>query len=252
MFILVINQLDAQNFCFILSSLYSSTCFEHHVLIIRRSKLYYTASGIITPVGGRPVHRTATYRCDDVLCSVSVALLCSVLPSPLLWSILFCSTLFFSFCSAELCCSFFSALLCSTSFALFYSALLCSFLLCSTLFPFFCSTLPFSVLLPLLCSTLFCSTLLCSVYSPHRQSRTINATFYLSIDYAARPRLRVQFHRLLSQTRSSSDFQSPVFHSLWVEEFKVSLISLCYVTDRNTMQLIISMTHTVQATIKYN
>ena len=27
------------------------------VLIIRRSKLYYTVSGIITPVGGRPVHR---------------------------------------------------------------------------------------------------------------------------------------------------------------------------------------------------
>jgi len=26
------------------------------VLIIRRSKLYYTASGIITPVGGHPVH----------------------------------------------------------------------------------------------------------------------------------------------------------------------------------------------------
>ena len=43
------------------------------VLIIRRSKLYYTACGIITPVGGRPVrrlrevfsqpvHRMATYR----------------------------------------------------------------------------------------------------------------------------------------------------------------------------------------------
>jgi len=27
------------------------------VLIIRRSKLYYTTSGIVTPVGGRPVHR---------------------------------------------------------------------------------------------------------------------------------------------------------------------------------------------------
>ena len=27
------------------------------MLIIRRSKLYYTASGIFTPVGGRPVHR---------------------------------------------------------------------------------------------------------------------------------------------------------------------------------------------------
>jgi len=27
------------------------------VFIIRRSKLYYTASGNVTPVGGRPVHR---------------------------------------------------------------------------------------------------------------------------------------------------------------------------------------------------
>jgi len=27
------------------------------VLIIRKSKLYYTASGIVTPVGSRPVHR---------------------------------------------------------------------------------------------------------------------------------------------------------------------------------------------------
>ena len=33
------------------------TCFEQYVLIIRRWELYYTASGIITPVGGRPVHR---------------------------------------------------------------------------------------------------------------------------------------------------------------------------------------------------
>ena len=37
--------------------------FRAHVLIIRRSKLHYTASGIITPVGGRP----ATYRCDDTV-----------------------------------------------------------------------------------------------------------------------------------------------------------------------------------------
>ena len=49
-FILVINQLDAQN-CFTISLFHASTCFEHHVLIVRRSKLYYTASGIITPVG---------------------------------------------------------------------------------------------------------------------------------------------------------------------------------------------------------
>ena len=34
--------------------------FRPHVLIISRSKFYYTAFGIITPVGGRPVHGTAT------------------------------------------------------------------------------------------------------------------------------------------------------------------------------------------------
>ena len=47
-FMLAIKQLDAQNFCFTISLFHASTCFEHHVLIIRRSKLYYTASGIIT------------------------------------------------------------------------------------------------------------------------------------------------------------------------------------------------------------
>jgi len=31
--------------------------FRAHVLIIRRSKLHYTTSGIITPLGGRPVRR---------------------------------------------------------------------------------------------------------------------------------------------------------------------------------------------------
>jgi len=53
------------------------------VLIIRRSKLYYTASGIVAPAGSRPVHRlrearvlsqlvhrTATYRCDDSRCCI--------------------------------------------------------------------------------------------------------------------------------------------------------------------------------------
>jgi len=33
--------------CFTMSSFQASTCFEHNVLIVRRSKLYYTASGII-------------------------------------------------------------------------------------------------------------------------------------------------------------------------------------------------------------
>ena len=48
-----------------MSLFHASTCFEHHVLIVRRPKLNYTVSGIITPIGGRPVHGTATYRCDD-------------------------------------------------------------------------------------------------------------------------------------------------------------------------------------------
>jgi len=49
--------------------------FRAHVLIIRRSKLHYTPSGIITPTGCRlvhmlredsqPVDETATYRFDD-------------------------------------------------------------------------------------------------------------------------------------------------------------------------------------------
>ena len=55
--LLVIDQLNAQILDLIISLLYSSTCFEHYVLITRWSKLYYTASGIITPVGGRPVRR---------------------------------------------------------------------------------------------------------------------------------------------------------------------------------------------------
>jgi len=47
-FISVFNQIGAQNFCFTIGLFHASTCFEHHVLIIRRSKLHYTASGIIT------------------------------------------------------------------------------------------------------------------------------------------------------------------------------------------------------------
>ena len=39
-----------------MSLFHASTCFEHYVLIIRKSELYYTAPGIITPVGGRPVY----------------------------------------------------------------------------------------------------------------------------------------------------------------------------------------------------
>ena len=49
-FIFVLTNL-MHKICFTISLFHASTCFEHHVLIVRRSKLYYTASGIITPVG---------------------------------------------------------------------------------------------------------------------------------------------------------------------------------------------------------
>jgi len=47
----IFNQLDAQNFCFTISFISCLYMFRAHVLIIRRSKLHYTASGIITLIG---------------------------------------------------------------------------------------------------------------------------------------------------------------------------------------------------------
>ena len=40
--------------------------FRAQALIVRRPKLYYTFSGSITPIGGRPVQGTTTYKCDDI------------------------------------------------------------------------------------------------------------------------------------------------------------------------------------------
>ena len=50
-----VNQLDALNF--IINLFQASTCFEHMYSSSGGQKLYYTVSGIITPIGGRPVHR---------------------------------------------------------------------------------------------------------------------------------------------------------------------------------------------------
>jgi len=63
-FISVFNQLDSQNLfhnkIYFMPLHVLSTCAHH-----QRSKLHYTASGIITPIGGRLVHETTTYRRDD-------------------------------------------------------------------------------------------------------------------------------------------------------------------------------------------
>jgi len=54
--------------CFTISFISCLYMFRAHVLIIRRSKLHHTVSGIITPIGGpsrAQVERRATYRCDN-------------------------------------------------------------------------------------------------------------------------------------------------------------------------------------------
>ena len=70
--------------CFIISLLYVSTCFEHYVLIIRTSKLYHTASGIITTVGGRPVHRLRKSSLNLFVCIMTT----------LIWKSLAAATIF--------------------------------------------------------------------------------------------------------------------------------------------------------------
>ena len=45
------------------------------VLIIRWSKLYYTTSAIVTPVGGRSVHRTTTYTASGIITPIGVMIL---------------------------------------------------------------------------------------------------------------------------------------------------------------------------------
>ena len=44
----------------------SSTCaYRQEAKIVLYSLWYHHTYGIITPIGGRPVHGTPTYRCDD-------------------------------------------------------------------------------------------------------------------------------------------------------------------------------------------
>jgi len=60
-----ISQLDALNF--IISLFQASTCLEHMCSSSGGQKLYYTVFGIITPIGGCPVHRLCTEQPPHVL-----------------------------------------------------------------------------------------------------------------------------------------------------------------------------------------
>ena len=48
--------------------------FRAHVLIIRRSKLHYTASGIITPIGGRLVHEMCVKIGKDMQSNTTISI----------------------------------------------------------------------------------------------------------------------------------------------------------------------------------
>jgi len=71
-FISVINQLDAQNFCFAISLFHASTCFEHMCSssggpncttqpLVSSHHLVHRLREVLS----QPVHQTATYRSDD-------------------------------------------------------------------------------------------------------------------------------------------------------------------------------------------
>ena len=74
-FISVVNQLDAQNFCFTISYFVplhvSSTCAHHQEVEIALHRLWYhhtyrwPSRAQVERVLSQPVHEVATYRCDD-------------------------------------------------------------------------------------------------------------------------------------------------------------------------------------------
>ena len=67
-FISVINQLDAQNFCFTISLFHASTCFEH-MCSSSGGQNSITQSLVSSQrkvaESWTPVHQTATFSCDD-------------------------------------------------------------------------------------------------------------------------------------------------------------------------------------------
>ena len=56
-FISVINQLDAQHFCFTISLFHASACFKHVCSSPGGQNCITQPRGIIMPIGGRLVHR---------------------------------------------------------------------------------------------------------------------------------------------------------------------------------------------------
>jgi len=68
--ILVTDELKEKNSCFIISLLYSSTCFEHYVLIIRRSKLW--------PSGAPDGHLQGVMMPNAALCNFDLLMMSTI------------------------------------------------------------------------------------------------------------------------------------------------------------------------------
>jgi len=64
-FILVINQLDALNFCFTISLFHASTCFKHMCSSSGGQNCITRPLVSCSAVLSQPVYQTATYRRDD-------------------------------------------------------------------------------------------------------------------------------------------------------------------------------------------
>ena len=68
------------------------------MLIVRRPKLYYTVSGFITPIGGRPVHRLRDDSDDEHLSYLNINQLDSL---NFIMSLFHASTCFEHICSSS-------------------------------------------------------------------------------------------------------------------------------------------------------
>jgi len=81
--ILAIDQLSAQILVFLISLLYSSTCFEHCCAHHQEVKLYYTASGVVTLCrwlsGAQVDLRTGQQNCSCSLQQATTTVLCTLM-----------------------------------------------------------------------------------------------------------------------------------------------------------------------------
>ena len=81
---------------FIIHLFQASTCFEHMCSSSGGQKLYYTVSGIVTPIGGCPVHRL---REDWMKCMHSIQPSLNLCTGPI--GVMITETVLYKFCPPD-------------------------------------------------------------------------------------------------------------------------------------------------------